>query len=177
MNTLELEKAARSDRFLKNNFGGVYACDQLPKYAIHNGYIADINNSKLPGSHWVAMWFVPARKEVYYFDSYGLKPPNVHIVRFLKRNSIFKKYNLRVLQSHCSTVCGQYCLYFLSHRARGFPPERILKTFGKKKQRNDELVVRFAHKLYNMRPRPPTIDSGCVQRSLSLAARTLLRAD
>jgi len=175
MNTNQLRNAAMTDPLLKQYFGDVYACDQLPKIAEHRAYIVNLDDSTKSGSHWVAIWLVPDRREAYYYDSYGLKPANVHIIRFLKRNSMFKKYNDKILQSHCAATCGQHCLYFLWHCVRGFPPLHVLTHFNEKKRTdNDMRVTIFVRREFALTYRPPFYDTECVQQSLSLEARSLL---
>ena len=121
MDTRQLDRAAKSDGLLRQYFGGVFAVDRLPTRAEHLAYIVNLDNADKPGSHWVAVFFSSDRQNVDYFDSYGSPPNNVHLIRFLKRNSVFKHYNEHALQSPCSTVCGQFTLFFLWHRIRGFP--------------------------------------------------------
>jgi len=153
----------------------VYACDQLPNSAEHRAYIVNLDDSAKPGSHWVAVWFIPDRREVFYYDSYGLKPENIHIIRFVKRNSMFKKYNDKIFQSHCAATCGQHCLYFLWHCVRGYPPSHVLSHFKEKKRtENDQRVTVFVNRNFTLTHRPPFYDAECVQQSLSLETRALL---
>jgi hypothetical protein len=169
MNTNELHRAAMSDPLLAQYFGGVFASDRLPKHAEHCAYIVNLDNADKPGSHWVAIFFSPGKQSVDYFDPYGLLPPNVHIVRFLKRNSMFKHFNENNYQSMCSTVCGQYCLYFLWHRVRGYPMQRIQQKFKLKEHAlNDLRVVQFVRKKFNLTHQPPFFDAECLQTSKAL---------
>ena len=100
----------------------------------------------------------PDRREVFYYDSYGLKPDNIHIIRFIKKNSMFKKYNDKILQSHCAATCGQHCLYFLWHCVRGYPPSHVLSHFKEKKRtENDQRVTVFVNRNFTLTPPTPIL--------------------
>ena len=52
------------------------------------------------------------------------------------------------LQSAFSTVCGQYCIYFLYHRCRKRSMSTIVNSFVNDKLRNDQLVYDFVRRKY-----------------------------
>ena len=165
METAQLRRAATRHRKVGPDFGGVFACDRLPRYADKKSYIINLDPAHKEGSHWVAVFFDRTTGSVDYFDSYGLKPKNVHIIRFLKRNSVFKHYNLHTYQSPCSVICGQYSLYFLFHRSHGHPMKVVQRRLhSTMKASNDRRVVRFG----NLTTRLPYIDPICSQISKSL---------
>jgi hypothetical protein len=169
MRTDQLRTAAFLHRRLGPQFGGVFASNKLPKIANKNAYIVNLDPASKPGSHWVAIYFDKTKASVDYFDSYGLKPKSVHIIRFLKRNAMFKHYNEHVYQSPCSVVCGQYCLYFLYHRAASQPMSLMQRHFhSTTKEINDRRVVRFTKKHFNLNTKKPYIDVGCVQTAKAL---------
>lgn len=171
MQTHELRGAARRHNKLGPRFGGVYASDRLPEIPQYNAYIVNLDPASKPGSHWIAIYFDRRKESVDYFDSYGLKPRNVGILRFLKKNAIFKNYNLITYQGPCSTVCGQYCLYFLYHKANGLSMAHIQKKFNPMtKDANDRRVVRFARKHFKIDTAEPFIDVNCQQVCKSLLA-------
>jgi hypothetical protein len=62
------------------------------------------------GTHWIAL-FAKNMEQLYYFDSYAL-PPNKIIGKYLEN---YKKVtrNKKSYQSVFSSVCGQYCIYFI----------------------------------------------------------------
>ena len=53
-----------------------------------------------------------------------------------------------ILQSAFSTVCGQYCIYFLYHRCRKRTMTSIVNSFVNDKLRNDQLVYDFVRRKY-----------------------------
>jgi hypothetical protein len=74
LNTLELLAAFKDDK----TFIGVFALDQIPLYQILPltktvKFIANLEPSNLPGSHWVAV--KRTNGHGFYFDSFGRLPP------------------------------------------------------------------------------------------------------
>ena len=53
------------------------------------------------------------------------------------------------LQSPLSAVCGQYCIYFLLHPARGIPMRIVLNDFGPNVDENDKLVFDFVQRSFD----------------------------
>jgi hypothetical protein len=92
------------------------------------------------GSHWVCVYVENGKGE--YFDSYGMSPHIVEpFISFLDRNCRSNwSYNRHELQSIDSTVCGHYCIWFLSERARGKTMSEIVSQFSNDTRSNDALV-------------------------------------
>ena len=67
---------------------------------------------------------------------------------FLDRNSNYMIMNNKVLQSLDSSVCGEYCIYYLIHRCRGFSMQTIVNHFSKRKRINDSIVYEFVTRHY-----------------------------
>ena len=109
------------------NFGGVYAKDQLTKNMIKKDHFYIINldnfNSLITnGTHWTVFYYY--RNRIEYFDSFGLKPPQI-----ISQNYKYI-YNTSQLQSYNSMACGYYCLYFIYHRYNGMSFYQIIKRFN-----------------------------------------------
>ena len=108
------------------NFGGIYAKDQITTHMIKHKhfYIINLDDIYSPsnGTHWVVFYVDDDRIE--YFDSYGLKPPQI-----ISENYDYI-YNSSQLQSYESKACGYYCLYFIYHRSHGFNFYEIIKQFS-----------------------------------------------
>ena len=88
-----------------------------------------------------------------FFDSYG-DPPGAlapEFEKFLKRNVRTYSFSDKRLQGDYSTVCGQYCLFYLYHRCRGYDPREIVRMFGKNRSVNDVLVNDFVVDKFNTR--------------------------
>jgi hypothetical protein len=78
------------------------------------GYIINLEDSDLGGSHWTCLILTKYRNLAIYYDSFG-KPMPQDIIRFIKR---FNKkcniiYNIDQIQDIDSIYCGYFCLYFL----------------------------------------------------------------
>ena len=122
-------------------FLGVYSRDQCPTHppSRTRNYSAIINTdvSTGPGEHWVAIYF-DATKGTEFFDSYGM-PPRAYDIALPQ----LTRYNTHLLQSLDGTVCGQYCIHFLIHRALGYPLPRYVTQFSSDLRANDWIVHRF----------------------------------
>lgn len=80
------------------------------------------------GSHWVSLVINP--KGVYYFDSYGLPPPE-QIARFMRS---FRLQNPELELANCgrrfqygNSECGMYSLYFVIQMIRGYSFKKFCK--------------------------------------------------
>ena len=149
MDTIQLAQVLRKDRYTRGVFQGVYPSDKLPTSVSSYPalFIANVDTSEKPGSHWVAFYFTK-NKEGEFFDSYGLPPSNYTgtFTSFLNNNSSSWKFNTLTLQSMTSKVCGHYCLYFALFRCRNISMNSIVYRFSNNKQRNDFLVKNFIEK-------------------------------
>jgi hypothetical protein len=89
-------------------FRGCFCRDMLPKqpYRQECG-ILNLDDSNGSGTHWTA--FFKDNDEKYYFDSYGLQPPD-ELVKYL-RSPI--QYNSDRIQPCNTVVYGHLCLYVL----------------------------------------------------------------
>ena len=54
------------------------------------------------------------------------------------------------LQSPLTSVCGQYCIYYLLHRARCIDLRTLLMDFGPDVDDNDKLVYDFVENRYGL---------------------------
>lgn len=118
MNNLQIESLMRRHAATRRIFVGVYAADTLPprpRKIRPCAYIVNTDPQKLPGTHWICCYFPKAGFEAEYFDSYG-QPPVESIRFFLESQSgSFKSSSIK-LQNFFSTVCAQYCIYFVMQR-------------------------------------------------------------
>ena len=80
------------------------------------------------GSHWISLFIHLPKNAAYFFDSYGVKPPEyvANFMRFLDKQlpGITLKYNERRFQ-HGNSECGMYSLYFLIRMMEGEPFEHF----------------------------------------------------
>ena len=148
MDSNQIAHVLRTDTFSKTYFQGVFPLDHLRD--VHPTFpcaiVINTDPSHLPGTHWVAIFISNTRKGDY-FDSYGLPPSTwPDIQRFLNKHCINYRYNDNMLQGLFSTVCGQYCIFFLLHKSRGLSMENIISWFSRHTAVNDERVYGFVKK-------------------------------
>ena len=151
METSDLTHLLTSDAFTRRLtcavYDGVHAADQL-HVPLHRPTALVINTdpSWKPGKHWVAV-YIPIRGPWEYFDSYGEPPLSPFIRQWIDPHPYI--YNNKLLQSPVSDVCGQYCMYYLMHRARGQTMDAILSRFTNNADCNDADVRAWAvHHFY-----------------------------
>ena len=149
MNTIQLTLILRKDKYTRGVFQGVYPSDKLPNRISSYPalFIANVDTSGKPGSHWVAFYFTKDR-EGEFFDSYGQSPSNYTqtFTNVLDNNSSSWTFNSVTLQSMKSKVCGHYSLYYALFRCRNISMSTIVNRFSNNKHRNDNLVKRFIEK-------------------------------
>ena len=146
MDTTQIHHVLSNHPSTKSCFKGVFASDEFPnKINRHRKqcYVVNTDPSSKPGLHWVAFYYSDG--EGFFFDSYG-NPPDFYKHEFkehLDRNADSWTYNTKRLQGTMSSVCGQYCIFFLIKRCRSSPKlsySHILRSFGRDYDRNDKKV-------------------------------------
>ena len=95
------------------NFRGVFLRDTLPKRPNQKECgILNLDSSNGRGTHWVA-WF-KNKDDKYYFDSYGVQPPN-EMIKYLQSPIL---YNTEQIQQADQVFCGLLCLYVLKEMSK-----------------------------------------------------------
>ena len=108
----------------RTHFLGVFALDQLPKLTqFPCCFVANTDPISLPGTHWVAFYY-DSPTSLEFFDSYGQTPHEYKFPISKKISSL--TCNSYPIQSLVSTVCGQFCIFYLFHRARNIPLTQII---------------------------------------------------
>ena len=74
--------------------------------------IVNLQESWLPGNHWVAV-YLPKFGPAYYFDSFGMERPK-EVQIFMERNSRHWIHKTKIYQGELSNLCGYYCILFIS---------------------------------------------------------------
>jgi hypothetical protein len=102
-----------------NNFRGVFSRDNLP-FTIRNDEsgVINLDSSSGPGTHWVCYFNRQGLKHVYYFDSYGLPPPE-EIKKYLHTSNKQILYNTGEIQQIGTNLCGVYCVHFIKELNKG----------------------------------------------------------
>jgi len=143
MNTEQLQRAIKSDSFLKDLVQGIYASDTLPstvkKYP--SAYIVNTDPAWKPGRHWVAFYFRD-RNNAEFFDSFGRKPGHYSetFEAFLENNSRHVQCNDKRLQQNYSQTCGYYVLFYLFMKCLKVSLHDIVHIFSEDKRQNDVYV-------------------------------------
>ena len=124
-----INRVLRKNPVTRRFFLDTFPADQIPAVTeFPSSMVVNMDNSDLPGSHWVAM-YVPDSQTVFYYDSFGVLPSNKNIRKFLAK---FKKMEVNsvTFQSVISDVCGYYVMYFLYFCSLGYDTRRITKELA-----------------------------------------------
>jgi hypothetical protein len=115
MNNIEIstifEKINKRDMY----FIGVFPCDLLPREKLRKlpcSLIINLSPSNEIGSHWTSI-FIDKTRTGHYFDSFGVKPFNKDIKKFLNKQCVKYTWSSKELQSSNSSLCGAYAICFI----------------------------------------------------------------
>lgn len=149
MNSHTIARCLTQDRFTNNAFRGVFPCDLLFKFAkilenTDNSYVCNTADSFSSGDHWIAI-HINREGIGEYFDSYGLHPTDI-FTQFLNFHSVKWTFNTTQLQSPFTTVCGQYCIYWLHEKGMGHASDIVMDNL--KLLNGDKHVLDFVNKHY-----------------------------
>ena len=149
MNTIAIrEYIAPHQR--RNIFKGVFPCDGLPhSFRLPAAFVINLSTHDEPGTHWVALYISECGNAIY-FDSFGMKPPNVHINSFLKVHTKSVSYNNKQLQHISSNKCGRFCCVFVVSALRKCSIDSFISRFGINLYVND-FVVENMYKYFEMK--------------------------
>ena len=150
MNSEQIDKALRSDDTVNEVYVGTFPADLLPYPKEFPGaYIANTQPSSMSGEHWVA--FYCDNDKVECFDSYGKNPTDCsdYIAKWV--DDEYQVIQIEVLQADDSTVCGQYCMFFVLVRAYGFSYQDVFSALTSDSRVNDRFVCKFINKFFKLR--------------------------
>jgi len=90
-------------------FRGVFSKDQLPATPnISESGIINLDDQIGPGTHWVC--YVISKKNIIYFDSYGLPPPK-EFINYVKQLKVPSWYSTLPTQTLTDPpICGREVL-------------------------------------------------------------------
>lgn len=142
LNTQQLASYMLNDPFIREQFGGVLALDQLqythlkPKI-----YIVNTDPQNEPGEHWFCIYLncIPE-----HFDPAGVIPMSI-VKNYLIVNGPNFLCNRQRVQSYFSETCGLYCLFYAYFRCRNYSFQSILSMFSNNLLLN-ETIVKFFYK-------------------------------
>jgi hypothetical protein len=112
---------------------------------IDGGYIINLQDSHLGGSHWVCVYV--EGDTACYFDSFGVSPP-IDCLLFMKPYKTVLQSDDHI-QNVDSGFCGQYCLSFINFmwQNRKVPIKKrfslFLNQFSKNPKKNLTILKRL----------------------------------
>jgi len=111
------------------------------------GAIFNLDPHYMSGSHWVGLAIDLKQNCVYYFDSYGMPPPQqiAHYMRYLtiQEPKLELQSNGRRFQ-YSNTECGMYSIYFLIRMIQGESFKKFCKT-----SISDKWMLKFRKVLFD----------------------------
>jgi len=110
MNITDIIKKAYSAPMLCQIFAGTFLCDNISAIKkLPYAAVVNLDASNLPGSHWVAVYFLE-NGQCEYFDNYGRKPLG-YISKYISNYCTSYTYNN--MRSHYNPK-GLRQIYFIS---------------------------------------------------------------
>lgn len=130
MNTKQIYNILARDGVTNNHFRGVYPIDLLkPKSELKtrydNFFICNTQKQSEKGEHWIVIYIDKLQNIGEYFDSYGMEPLKT-FKEFLNDNTVVWYRSQKILQAPFSSVCGQYCIFYVYHRCLGMSLNDII---------------------------------------------------
>ena len=131
------------------HFGGVTSCDTIdlifPHFETTRSCIINLLEKHYSrGGHWIGLFFDAASHTLFYWDPYGLRPTNKHILDFLKRAPSDVKYYPQRVQGLFSVYCGFHVLSFLLHKELALPTATFFGIYDQHQLHlNDDISVEF----------------------------------
>lgn len=144
MNTAQIDRLLTHHHRTRRYYLETYAADRIPdveraKSLALCAFIVNTDVSSRPGEHWVAL-YIRTKNVAEYFDSLAMEPPpSPHISEFLEQFTTIIR-NPTSLQSPLTSVCGQFCIYFIIKRCSGILFFDILSAL--RAQKNADNFVR-----------------------------------
>jgi len=128
-----------------STFLGVYSRDTIPDDLTHGSGIINLETSEESGSHWVCFYsFVD---HVFYFDSYGLQPPE----EFISKSTQRIKYSNSEIQNADSIMCGYYCIHCIESLDNGMTPYDFIMQYDTHPTERNETLIKIYSKNLHLR--------------------------
>jgi len=117
------------------------------------GIIFNLDAHNEPGSHWVALYSDFNLGEVYYYDSYGIFPPD-EVKILMERMALqgkklkgkpFKLYYNDIRHQYKNSECGVYSMHFITEFLEGKTFKQIIKN-----RINDDKMNKKRDYFYNV---------------------------
>jgi hypothetical protein len=174
MDSGTLSKLLATNKVTAASFIGVFPSDKVALLErgkrLPESYIANCSPSGHGGTHWVA-FYQEEQKMLEVFDSYG-KPLGLYNKDLLaSTDGLTIIQQSQQLQQIGSTVCGQYCMFFILKRAMGMSYKHLIHLFTDDIETNDKMVCQFVNSYFDIKT--PVYDNKFLSywsSSLSLSA-------
>lgn len=165
MNTVQIEKSMKTNKYTQTNFKGVFASDKLPNVIRKKpcSIIANTDESNKPGQHWVA-FFIPKSGAIEFFDSVGRKPGKSGFIKFITDNGREFVYSKKRLQGTFSTTCGYYATMYLLARSRNISRRKFFNMFSTDLSENDEKIQNLFRKNFSGQKNQTGSNSMCINQ-------------
>jgi hypothetical protein len=147
----QINRALRADPNVSEYFLGVFSLDKLPSEIDYPcAMVVNTDPSHEKGEHWVAFHFDENRYGEY-FDSYGKWPDDPILSKFLAKNGRIWCGHSVQLQGFNTTVCGQYCIEFLTRKCAGETMADIVERYsGEIPGQLDDYIGQRVNKKFNI---------------------------
>lgn len=147
MITTEIDRILRRNKTTRKIYRGCFPADMIPRFRqFPSAAVVNMDDSTLPGSHWVAL-YAPDKYRIFYFDSLGGDIPWL-VQSYMRKNFHTVTQQFMQYQHPKTNVCGHYAIYFVYMCALRYPFERVLRYLHKRKQ-PDVYVFDFVNRFIN----------------------------
>ena len=105
------------------NLRGIFMRNELPRRPLNReSGILNLDGVSGRGTHWVCWYKNKSEGENFYFDSFGVQPPN-ELIEYFSSPIL---YNTEKIQPDGEVVCGHLCLFVLCRLSRGERFQKII---------------------------------------------------
>ena len=102
---------------------GIFMRNELPRRPLNReSGILNLDGVSGRGTHWVCWYKNKSEGENFYFDSFGVQPPN-ELIEYFSSPIL---YNTEKIQPDGEVVCGHLCLFVLCRLSRGERFQKII---------------------------------------------------
>ena len=102
---------------------GIFMRNELPRRPLNReSGILNLDGVSGRGTHWVCWYKNKPEGDNFYFDSFGVQPPN-ELIEYFSSPIL---YNTEKIQPDGEVVCGHLCLFVLCRLSRGERFQKII---------------------------------------------------
>ena len=102
---------------------GIFMRNELPRRPLdRESGILNLGDTSTNGTHWVCWYKNKPEGDNFYFDSFGVQPPN-ELIEYFSSPIL---YNTEKIQPDGEVVCGHLCLFVLCRLSRGERFQKII---------------------------------------------------